>query len=131
MSDTPRRRFARRAIILGVLPVLAIMGLVVPRAFAGRWGWGGRCGHHAASTPEEMRERMQYGAERILDRVDATDQQRAAFDQMIEELAPDAVTFQGEKRELAKQMHAALAADKVDVAELERIRGAGIELAER
>jgi periplasmic protein CpxP/Spy len=129
MVFTNPRRSARRIFLLGVLPFLAITALVLPRAFAGR-GWRGGCGH-TALTPEEMSERMHDGAERLLDRVDATDAQRTAFAPIVDELVPDAVELQGEKLELAIQLQQALSAERVADAELERIRVSGIELAER
>jgi periplasmic protein CpxP/Spy len=122
-------RFGRRVLLFGSIAFLAVSALVLPRAFAGR-GFGGHGCSGRELTPEEMRERMQDGAERVLDRVDATDAQRTAIAALVDELVPEAVSHQKAKRELAKQLHTALAADKVDNAELERIRVAGVVLLE-
>src|SRR5687768_9401836 len=119
MPQMNPRGFVRRNLLLGTLSFLAVSALLVPRAFAGRWGWGGGC--NGAMTQEQLGERMHDGAEHVLDRVDATDEQSAAVHRIVDGLVPDAFAYAGERRELAVQMQAALAAPVVDAQELERI----------
>lgn len=119
-----RRRWGRR---IGVLAVVALGIFAIPRAF----GWGGHHCHGGDWSSSEVREHMGFVADHALDHVDATDEQYAAVDQILDEAAPKMAGFHDEARDLRKRFHAALIADPTDKASLEDLRKEALELADR
>lgn len=119
-----RRRWGRR---LGLLAVLALGVFAVPRAF----GWGGHSCHSGDWSADEVREHMGFVADHALDRVDATDAQVAAVDQILDEAAPKMAGFHEEAHDLRQRFHKAVLADPTDQASLEDLRKEALDLADR
>lgn len=119
------RRWGRR---LGVLAVLAIGLFALPRAFG--WG-GGHCDRDAAWTAEEVREKMSFVSDRALDHVDATDEQYAAIEEILDRAAPELVGLREEGRDLRERLRVAIVEHPEDRAALEALRQEGLALADR
>jgi Spy/CpxP family protein refolding chaperone len=79
---------------------------------------------------EELREHLGYGADKLANLADATDDQERAIAALLDQIAPAmfADTLQG--RAVRAELVTELGKPKVDRAELERIRKAGLDLAE-
>jgi Spy/CpxP family protein refolding chaperone len=81
----------------------------------------GPFGHHVQSA-EELRERLDHGAERLLDFVDASDSQAGAVDALVEQKSPALYAILEEGRGLREQLKAALLAEKLDEAHVAALR---------
>lgn len=95
---------------------------------------GGGCHgrhHERAMTEEEAREHAQDVTEFVLARVDASAEQEARMDQVLERLVPDLLALRPERQALVAELQAALGAEQVDPARIEAIRLKGLELASR
>ncbi|MFZ5478942.1 MAG: Spy/CpxP family protein refolding chaperone [Myxococcota bacterium] len=130
MTQTHPRRTAR---LVGGALVLAAL-VAAPFAIAGaRGGWHGGPGGCHGARPEsaaELRERMDRPADHLLDRVDATDDQRARVDAALDALAPKLWDLHDDKAALHEDVGEALGAEKIDRAALEEIRKDGLALAD-
>lgn len=128
MSETRTRRFVGGALVLAAL-------VAAPLALAGAHGWKGGPGGpgcHGArpESAAELREHMDRPAERLLDRADATDAQRATVDGALDTLAPRLWDLHERHADLRDEAHALLAADTVDRAALEELRKDGLAFAD-
>jgi Spy/CpxP family protein refolding chaperone len=83
-NDPPRRR-RRRWLFAGGLGLAAIAGLFATRAWAHHPHFG-RFGR--VQTEEQLRERLDRGADFALSQVDASDVQRARVDAILDQAAP-------------------------------------------
>jgi len=83
-NDPPRRR-RRRWLFAGGLGLAAIAGLFATRAWAHHPHFG-RFGR--VQTEEQLRERLDHGADFVLSKVDASDVQRARIDVILDQAAP-------------------------------------------
>ena len=114
------RRFLFGALILGLLAIPAA------RALAGPGGLG--CHRDFGSDdPVEVQEHLGKGADRLMDRVDGTDEQRAAVQALTGRYAPELAELHSEKTALAERTRTVLGADTVDRAALEEIRKEALE----
>lgn len=112
---------------------LAFVGLLVgvPLAVANAAGFGGgHCDKASVTSSEALRERMDRPTSWLLHKVDATDEQAARVDAVLDETAPALFALKDEQVALKDRLHTALAAPAVDAAEVERIRQDGLGLAE-
>ncbi|MBI5419857.1 MAG: periplasmic heavy metal sensor [Deltaproteobacteria bacterium] len=87
--------------------------------------------HHRELSQDEIRERLGRGATRALDKVNATGEQRARIDAILDGLAPDLAKLQGERRAIRDRFVKALEADKVDPGEVAQVRAAANDLVDR
>lgn len=119
-------------LVLGILGILGAF-LVVPAAIAAGRAMGGGCGMHGMlgmhgprwggePTAEGIREHMGFVADRVLLRTGASDDQVGQVDAILDDLAPALLEQRLAGRDLHRQVAAALAAEQVDEAELERLR---------
>lgn len=129
-----RRRFFLFAAVAGLGALL----VAIPAAFAGPFGgggWrgGGGCSHGGKTmTAEQVRERMDTAADRVMGRVDGTDAQRAEVGALLDKLAPDAVALKKEAKAVKAQLKAAIeSGEELDPTELERLRKEGLRLADK
>ena len=135
----PRRRMFKYLMTGGVLGALFAGGLGLA-ANAGAMPWSGPgCrmgmfggpGHHGPMNPEEMRARLEFGTDWILNKVEATPAQReqvkAAMLGAVKDLEPLGESHRANREAFS----AALAADTIDRAKLESLRVAELQLAER
>ena len=132
-GSTPRRRPWRRWLLLGIIPSLAASAFFLPRAFAGGpWGGGWhRCDHGGgARDAEQLRARMSQRLDRMLERIDATDEQRAEVARLVEARAPRLFEYKKQGRQLRQRFLAAVQAEPIDAAELQAVREQGLELAD-
>lgn len=121
------RRFFRFLLFLGAVGGAAFF---IPRAFAGG-GWGGHGCHSEPATAADLRERAGWGAEHLMDAVDADDAQRAALEGVLDGAVPEAFAFRQEGRALHEDLAEALGGPTVDRARLEELRLDGLDLADR
>jgi Spy/CpxP family protein refolding chaperone len=126
-SSTRVRRHKRGLLFLFVGAGLLGALIVVPAAVAGGRMMGSFAGGHCWGGDEELtqevvRDRMGFAADRVLGRIDATDEQVAQVDTLLDELAPVLMQQRLEGQDLHEELAAALTADEVDADELERLR---------
>jgi hypothetical protein len=81
---SPKRR-RRRWLFAGGLGLAALAGLFATRTFAHHHGFGRWRGQH---TQEQLRQRLDWGADRVLSRVSASDVQRQRVDAILDQAAP-------------------------------------------
>ena len=134
MSD--RNRTPRRALFaLVTLGGLATLGTAVAatqdggpdwRAEAHARGW-----HHRAVTVEEAQERIAWGADQALDRVEATDAQREAVHEVLADAVPGGFALKADGRALKADLRDALLQPEVSAEDVESIRLDGLDLADR
>ncbi len=124
-TPSPRRRRGFLYFLAGAGLMAAL--LVVPAAIAG----GRAMGHFGAPpcfrgdgelTEDVIRDRMGFVVDRALSRVDATDDQVAQVDAVLDGLAPTVFAHRLEGLDLHEELAAALTAEQVDEQELERLR---------
>jgi len=128
-SSDPKSSRRRRRGLIGFFALAGLAGalLVVPVAMAGARGFTnhgfGHCARgDAPLTETSVRERMAFGAARVLGHLDATDEQRAEVDAILDELAPQVVLRRAEGAELHSELQAVLAAEEIDADALEALR---------
>ena len=121
------RRFFGAALFIGCL-------VGVPWAVAhaaGGHGFGGGChGNGAPKTAEELREHMGKGAGFMLNKVDATPEQEAQVDAVLDRVAPELFALKDDKEALHQDIRAALTAPEVNADEVELLRKEGLQLAD-
>lgn len=110
------RRFLGRSMLLAMIP-LAAAGCHRHR-------------HHDASEAE-IQERVRDGAEWVLDGVDASDDQEARINLILDAAVSELVALRGQRRALATELAEALERDTVDRAVLESIRSRGVDLVDQ
>lgn len=126
MNQTHRERGRGRKLFWGALLIVGVLILTGALARGGR--------HHrrvAELPPEELFARMHQATDWALNTVDATDEQRTRIKAILDELAPDLVTFGSERQALRIRFTKAVQADQVSPDEVEEIRIASLNLAER
>lgn len=128
-----RRRggFARKALGFFLIVGAAVgIPLAVAQA-SGHGGFGGHCGGaKAVTSAEELRTHMDKPAGWILGKVNATDEQTAQIDAVLDRLAPELFALKAEHEEIRQDFHAALTAPQINGAEIEEIRKDGLTLAD-
>jgi Spy/CpxP family protein refolding chaperone len=122
----PARRRGRRWLFVALPAVLIGGGLLGAQAYA--FGPGGR---HGNMSPEQMQKFAEKRVERVLDQVDATDDQRARIKGTLSRLIPEMKALHDEKAKLHEAGKKALLADNVDAAEVERLRREVLRLADK
>ncbi len=117
-----RRRWGRRAL----LSLALLLGVAaVAYAAAPHHGW------HHPSTAEEARAHAGQIAERALDRVAASAEQRARVGQVLDRASPQLWGLRGEARDLRGEFHDLLTADVIDRAAIEAARKDALDLFDR
>jgi Spy/CpxP family protein refolding chaperone len=77
---------------------------------------------HKDMTAEELKERMDKRAERVLNKVDATPEQREEISAVLDGFLPEMVKFREERKVLKERLKKALEADEINEAEFNEIR---------
>jgi Spy/CpxP family protein refolding chaperone len=133
--DSSTRQSGRRFWL--ALPAAALLGLcfaatLVPYADATAWGrrgpWHGHRG--GPPDPEEVRAHVDFIAERMLHRVDATDEQTARVKEILNASAEELILIGDAHRAQRGQLREILSEPEVDRDALETLRASGIELAD-
>lgn len=112
----------------------AVLAIPVALAHGGPEGRGGPMGRHHPPEPrsaEDIAEHMSERADRMLDRVDATDAQRDQVDTIVDGLAPKLWEMKDERDAVREDFQKALTAKKVDRDGLEAARQRGLALADQ
>jgi len=100
-------------------------GMVGPSGW-GRHGWHGR----GALTPEAARERLEFAADWMLSRVDATEEQRQQVKATLAGALQDVAPLREQHHKNRKAFIEALTHPSVDRTALEQLRQAELKLAE-
>ena len=87
--------------------------------------------HEGAKTPEEFRERFDKLTQRALKKIDATEDQKARIKPIADDLAAALYGFREEHRAIRIRFIKAFEAEKVDPAEIAKIREDALALADR
>jgi len=136
-AGTPGERGTRRRFFAGLLAGGVIGGLLAGAVSA--WshsetpgGWRGRgwCRTHAMN-PAGERARLEFAADWVLNRIQATDAQREAVKGVLGQVLQDLGPLRDGHRQHRDALAAALAQPAVDRAALEELRRAELELAEQ
>lgn len=120
--------------IAGAATLLAaIVAIPVALAHGGPGGPGGPMGRHHGPprSADEIADHMSDRADRMLDRVDATDAQRDRIEGIIEGVAPKLFALKDEHEAVREDAARALTAKKVDRDALEAARQRGLALADQ
>jgi Spy/CpxP family protein refolding chaperone len=121
--------------VAGAAALLATV-VAIPVALArgpGHGGPGGPMGHHPPPprSADDIADHMSERADRMLDRVDATDAQRDQVDGIIDGLAPKLWELKDEREAVRDDAARALTAKTVDREGLEAARQRGLALADK
>ncbi|HET6284722.1 MAG TPA: periplasmic heavy metal sensor [Polyangia bacterium] len=109
---------------LTMIAVVGATGLSAARAYGfpgGGWGRGG-------GGPGEF---MQWRIQRMLDKVGATDAQKAQIKATWEGLRPEMKALHEQKAQLQKQIAQAAAAPTIDTARVEQLRQQSVQLVDK
>ena len=87
--------------------------------------------HEGARTPEEFRAKFDKATQRALKKMDATEDQRAKIKPIADDLAAALYGLREEHREIRSRFIKAFEAEKVDPAEVAKIREDAVALADR
>jgi periplasmic protein CpxP/Spy len=127
ITTAPRPALARRRRwLLLALPAVLLGGTLGAQAFA-----FAPAGRHGDLSPEQMQRFIERRMERVLDSIDATDDQRARIKGTFARLHPEMKALHEEKAKLHEAGKKALAADAIDAGEVERLRREVVKLADR
>ncbi len=119
-SGSGVRRLAR-------LSAIVALAIVAAAAVAGC----ARHRHVSARTPEEFREKFDKATMHALGKVDATEDQKARIKPIADDLATALYGFREEHRAIRARLVKAFEAEKVDPAEVAKIREDALALADR
>ena len=108
------------------IALVALLAAAVPAA-AFAFGPGGHRGPRADSA-EEAREHAGRMIDRGLDRVDATDAQRAQIDTVLDRAVPALYAVREDGAALREESRGLLTAEKIDRAAAEELRQDGVAL---
>ena len=124
-----RRRWKTAAVLVTVFFVGAASGGVMTMA-TDAWSHGGKWGGSKGEnhSPEAMKERMHRRADRLLDRIDATDEQREAIMGIVDEVAEDFAGGMDAHRALRGEWRSELERPELDAEALEALRVRHVQL---
>jgi Spy/CpxP family protein refolding chaperone len=128
-TTTKQRRGRRRYLLLLAVPVLLGAGFLALRAQAAdaMFGFGmGRLG-----SPEQRHAFMLRRLDRALDMVKADDSQRSAIQAIAERTFAEMSGLHGQRGRIRDQLAAALTADPVDRAAVEKLRAQMVSMMEQ
>ena len=114
---------------VGILMLLLGSAIAVPWAMAG--DGDSSCERGGELTEERVREKMGRKADRMMSWLGASEDQRADVDAILDASAPSVLSYREEARDLKEEMKFALSEETVDRAELEVLREAALDLADR
>lgn len=122
-NDTPESPTSRKRLFVigGLASLLAL--IVLPSAFArgGGHGFGGH-GCDRNQNAEQIQAKSERMLDHVLDRVDATEEQRAEALVLVEGLGERVVNHRAERADVRAQWQDALTAEVIDDKQLEALR---------
>lgn len=121
---TPKKSKQRKLVIAAILAGLVSVA-AIPLAVAHQ--------RHKLQnlTADRLQTLVQEKADRVLDSIDATDQQKNTVDGVIVRAVPAIFKFRGQGQELKKKFHAELRKERVDGEALETLRREAVTLADQ
>ncbi len=125
-----RERGRGRRLFWGMVLIITVASfMAVANGFGRDHGRSGSGRVHGSTfeNPGELRE----GLERVLDHLDATDEQRTALRTLVDELSPELAALADGKEAIRNRLVAALSAEIVDTEDFAAARAEGTALAER
>lgn len=139
VSSAPKRRTFRHLLTGGVIGALLATGVGIAATAVAMPGGGPACqmgifggpGMHGRMDSEQMRTRLEFGTDWILNKVDATPTQREQVKLALMSAMKDLEPLAESHRANRDAFSTALAADSIDRAKLETLRVAELQLAER
>ena len=120
---TGTRRHGLRALLAAVVigsAALATAGVVEARGM-----FGGE-----ALDPVERNHRIEYGVNRALSKVDATDEQKKKITAIVQSASTDLRSLRQKRMDTRKAMREAMEAPTIDRAKLEKLRGEQMQVAD-
>jgi len=108
-------KWFRKGILLAFIPLTAL-------------GCHGRRHEHSAA---EVKEHTRDMAGWALDAVDASEEQEASVEAILDQAVEDLLAFRGERKQLGADLRAILAAETVDEQELAALRTRALDLVDR
>ncbi len=131
-----RKGFRRRKhgrLLLGIGVVGLAIWAFLPPSFAGPGRFFG--GHHGHArgplTMEKAQKRLDFAADRISSRIDATDEQRAQLQAVLAPVAKEMIGVHREGQALGDAFAAAIEGGEPDARELETLRKRALQLADK
>ena len=139
LAPRPKRRMFKYLLTGGVGGALLAGGLGMAASARAMPGGGPRChmgmfggpGHHGRMDPEEMRARLEFGADWMLHKIEAIPAQREQVKLALLGAVKDLQPLADSHRANRDAFTAALAAETIDRAMLESLRVAELQLAEQ
>lgn len=122
-AGMPKNRWRR--VLLGTM--LGGIGLGVFARMAAGWHGGGPHGRWHGADPAEMREHMQERLERLLDEVDATDEQEARIRAIAAQAFDDIEPYRTQRETVRKRAQEILTQATVDRSALEALRAEQVQ----
>lgn len=132
-SPWPKNGIWFGALVAGLVGAVLLGGLLVSTSFAsagGMFGRGHSRWHHGSADPEEAQERAEYAAQWVLRYVDASEEQHAEVNAIIERSVAELTGLRDTHAENRTALVAAFRQVEIDRAELETIRQAELAVAD-
>lgn len=123
----------RRRFFAGLLAGTALGGLLATGISAwshGGPGWGGRCGGHHVCSREAERERLEFATDWVLQKADATDEQKQRVKSIVQAAAQELAPLREQHQQHRDAFLAALTQPTIDRQAMEQLRQAELQLAE-
>jgi len=132
VASSGRRRFLAGLLAGGLAGSLLATGVTALSLGLGRPAGWGRHGWHGreALTPEAARERLEFAADWMLSRVNATEEQRHRVKTILAGTLQEIAPFREQHRKNRQAFIEGLTQPSVDRAALEQLRRSELELAE-
>lgn len=111
--------------------VVAAAGLLTMVHYSVGSMWHHHHGRHTVHSPSEVKDRMVKKADRALTEVNATIEQRARINEIIEGLVPDIIGLQKEREELKIRIVKTLERRDIPPDAFEQARVSSVNLAEK
>lgn len=126
--ETKRERGRGRKVFWIVVVVASLLAVV---RYSNGSMWHHHHERHTVHSTSDVKERMVKKADRALNEVNATSEQRARVNDIIDGLVPEIVGFQKEREELKIRILKALEREDMTPEDLEQVRALSVSLAKK
>ncbi len=136
ITPAPKPKRSRRGWIIGGVAVLGLAGFGAVQAYSqsggfGHHGFGGGMRMHGGFDPARMGERIDFGADIILGRAGANDEQKRKISELIKGNLKEILALREQHQAARNKLIELLKAEKFDKAELERLRATQLATADQ